>query len=93
MPLSIDQYDERKVGFETAEKNINACLDGIIECGMTKKPFKIIKPELAFYIQNHLAIPLLSPNERHKLRTVLCNPRILHERSCNECGTSLRTVY
>ncbi len=93
IPLPVDAYDERKVGFETAEKNINACLDGIIECATTKKPFKIIKPELAFYIENHLTIPVLSPNERHKHRIVLRNPRILHERTCAECWQALRTVY
>jgi len=92
-PLPIDQYDERKVGYEVAQKNIDACLDWIIECSVTKKPFKIIKPELAFYIEHHLAIPLISPNERHRLRTQLRNPRILQDRNCAECNTPLQTVY
>ncbi len=92
-PLSIEQYDERKVGYDVAQKNIDACVDGIIECRATRKPFKIIKPELAFYIEHHLAIPTLCPNERHRLRTLVRNPRILHDRVCSECDTPLKTVY
>ncbi len=92
-PLPVDQYDERKVGYETAQKNIDACIGWIIECEMTGKPFKIIMPELAFYIEHHLAIPRLCPNERHRLRTLLRNPRILQERTCHECGTEITTVY
>ncbi len=93
MPLPIHQYDERKVGYDTAEKNIQACLEGIIECQHTKKPFKIIKPELAFYIENSLPIPVLSPNERYNLRAALRTPRILYERTCMECGKEIDTVY
>jgi hypothetical protein len=81
------------VGYETAKKNIDSCLEWIIECEATKKPFKIIKPELAFYIDYHLAIPILCPNERHRLRTLLRNPRILHDRECAECGCHISTVY
>jgi len=51
-PLPIREYDERVVGFETAQKNIDAVLAGTIRCEVTKKPFKIIKQELAFYIEN-----------------------------------------
>lgn len=92
-PLSISQYDEKIVGYDVAQKNIDSCLGWIIECHNTKKPFKIIAPELAFYIQNKLTIPSLCPNERHRLRTLVRNPRILHERSCEKCNISLRTVY
>ena len=52
LPLLITEYDERLVGFETAQKNIDAVLAGVIVCEVTKKPFKIIKQELAFYIEN-----------------------------------------
>ncbi len=92
-PLSIEEYDERIIGFEQAEKNIRACLDWIIECKETKKPFKVIQPELAFYIEHHLAIPRLSPNERHKSRIALRNDRILYDRLCTECSRKIKTVY
>ncbi len=92
-PLSVEHYDERKVGYEVAQKNIDACINGIIECASTKKPFKIIAPELAFYIEHRLALPTLCPNERHRLRTLLRNPRVLHDRMCAECGIDIQTVY
>lgn len=60
---------------------------------MTKKPFKIIKPELAFYIEHHIALPTLCPNERHRLRTIARNPRVMYERVCDECAAPIYTVY
>lgn len=92
-PLPIEDYDEKIVGFETAENNINALLAGIIECEVTKKPFKIIKQELVFYIENHLPIPTKHPDQRHKDRMSHRNPRHLTERSCNECGIKVMTTY
>gem|GEM_PF-3825839 len=40
------------VGYENAVKNINECLAGTLVCEVTRKPFKIIKQELVFYIEN-----------------------------------------
>lgn len=93
IPLPIWEYDERKVGYEVAQKNIDNCLEWIIECETTKKPFKIIKPELAFYIENWLALPRLCPNERHRLRTLVRNHRIMYQRNCDECSAPINTVY
>lgn len=31
-PLSIDQYDEKKVGYDTAQKNIDEVIAGILPC-------------------------------------------------------------
>ncbi len=92
-PLWIREYDEKEVGYEKAEKNIQACLDGIISCEKTGKPFKIIKPELAFYIENNIALPTLCPNARHEIRTQLRNPRILYQRICTECSKNIQTVF
>lgn len=92
-PLPIEDYDEKIVGFETAQNNINALLAGIIECEVTKKPFKIIKQELVFYIENHLPISTKHPDQRHKDRMSHRNPRHLTERSCNECGMKVMTTY
>lgn len=51
-PLSIEQYNERKVGYDVAQKNIDDLLAGILQCVVSKRPFKIIKQELVFYIEN-----------------------------------------
>ena len=92
-PLPIREYDERVVGFETAQKNIDAVLAGTIRCEVTKKPFKIIKQELAFYIENWIPIPTKHPDQRHKERMDLRNPRTLYERTCSECGKDIVTTY
>lgn len=92
-PLPIDQYDEKNVWYEIAQKNIDSLLSGILECEVTHKPYKIIKQELVFYIENHLPIPTKHPDERHRERMSLRNPRELHERTCPECQRKMVTTY
>jgi len=92
-PLPLSQYDERIVGYETAQKNIDAVLGGIIKCEISWKPFKIIRQELAFYIENNILLPKKHPNQRHKERMTMRNPRTLYERKCSECNTNILTTY
>ncbi len=92
-PLPITNYDERVIWFETATKNINECLAGTILCTTTRKPFKIIKQELAFYIENSLPIPAQHPDQRHKERLSLRNGRVLCERTCDDCKKSIISTY
>lgn len=92
-PLPISDYDERTVWFEAAQKNIDTLLSWVVKCEVTGKPFKIIKQELAFYIEHHLPIPTKHPDQRHKERMALRNPRELHERHCAECGRDIVTTY
>lgn len=92
-PLPISKYDEKIVGFETAQKNIDEILAGILECEVTKKPFKVMKQELAFYIENGLPLPTKHPDVRHQDRMDLRNPRILHERKCDDCWSEITTTY
>jgi len=53
---------------------------------VSKKPFRIIKEELDFYRKHNLPIPRKHPDERHRERMKLRNPRKLFERICN-CPT------
>ena len=92
-PLSIEQYDERKVGYEVAQKNIDDLLAGILQCVVSKRPFKIIKQELVFYIENWLQIPTKHPDQRHKERMDMRNPRTLCERNCTGCAEKIITTY
>jgi hypothetical protein len=64
-----------------------------IECEATKRPFKIIKQELDFYRKMHLPIPRLHPDERHRRRMLLRNPRKLWDRTCAKCNREIRTTY
>ena len=62
-------------------------------CEITGKPFKLIKQELLFYVQNGIPLPTKHPDQRHKERMKMRNPRELHERNCAECGASIITTY
>lgn len=91
--LPIQEYDEKIVGHEKAQGNIDALLNWILQCEKTEKPFKIIRQELAFHIENHIPLPKKHPDERHLERLGVRNPRKLHERACAECGAHLITTY
>jgi hypothetical protein len=64
-----------------------------IECEATKRPFKIIKQELEFYRKMQLPIPHCHPDERHRRRMALRNPRKLWTRPCMKCGKEMQTTY
>ncbi|MDD5103357.1 MAG: hypothetical protein PHX93_03070 [Candidatus Peribacteraceae bacterium] len=68
-------------------------LNWAIQCEATKRPFKIVKQELEFYRNMHLPIPRLHPDERHKRRMALRNPRTLFLRTCMKCQKSIETMY
>jgi hypothetical protein len=64
-----------------------------IECEVTKKPFKIIKQELEFYRKHNLPLPTKHPDQRHKERMELRNPRKLWNRKCMKCWIDIQTSY
>ena len=68
-------------------------LNWAIECEITKRPFKIIKQELDFYRQMKLPIPRRHPDQRHRDRMALRNPRKLWNRSCANCQKQIATSY
>lgn len=92
-PKNIDEYDEKIIGYEAAQKNIDELLAGIILCEASRKPFKVIKQELAIYIENHLPLPTRHPDQRHTDRLSQRNPRTLYERNCGECREKIITTY
>lgn len=64
-----------------------------IECKKSGKPFKIIPQELKFYRKKGLPIPHFCPQDRHKYRAKLQNPRILYTRECDYCKSKMCTTY
>lgn len=64
-----------------------------IECEVTKKPFRIIKPELEFYRKHNLSLPCKHPDQRHKERMELRNPIKLRDRTCAKCWVAIQTTY
>ena len=65
----------------------------ILRCDKTGKPYKIIPQELTFYKEMSLPIPRVCPNERHRERMELRNPRKLWNRECMKCKKEIRTSY
>ena len=68
-------------------------LNWAIVCPETKRPFKIVSQELGFYKTHGIPIPHFHPDERHKRRMTLRNPRKLWTRSCNKCDKEIQTSY
>ncbi len=68
-------------------------LNWAIKSAQSGRPFRITKPELALYRQLRLPIPHLHPEERHKARHALRNPRHLWTRPCMKCGQEMQSTY
>ncbi len=92
-PLTLDNYDEKNVGYEIAQKNIETLLSATLVCTLSGKAFKITKQELLFYLQNNLPIPTKHYEQRHKTRMWNQNKRELYNRNCAECSRDMITTY
>ena len=68
-------------------------LQWAVTCGLSKRPFKIIKQELEFYRQLNIPLPHLHPDERHNRRMTLRPSRIFYQRNCAKCGKEIQTTY
>jgi len=68
-------------------------LNWAIECKATKRPYRVIKQELEFYRRMKLPVPKFHPDERHKRRMALRNPRKLWDRTCDKCSKAIQTTY
>jgi hypothetical protein len=65
----------------------------ILRCSVTGKPYKIIPQELKFYRSMGIPIPRKCPDQRHKERIALRNPRKLWDRQCAKCQKAIVTSY
>lgn len=68
-------------------------LKQILKCEITGKLYKIIPQELEFYRKMKLPIPRRCPDQRHRDRLALRNPRKLWDRKCAQCHILLQTSY
>lgn len=68
-------------------------LNEVIECEVTKKPFKITEQELSFYRRFNLPLPSVHPDERHNRRLRLRNPMVLRKRMCYFGDKEVITTY
>ncbi len=65
----------------------------ILHCETSGKPYKIIPQELKFYREMGIPIPRRCPDQRHKDRMALRNPRQLWSRQCAKCQAKIETTY
>ncbi|PID70191.1 hypothetical protein CSB37_03380 [bacterium DOLZORAL124_38_8] len=68
-------------------------LTKVLFCERSGKPYQIQKAELKFYRKMNLPIPRLHPDERHKDRMKLRNPRKLYQRTCADCQKAIQTTF
>ena len=65
----------------------------ILRCEATDKPYRITQQELQFYKQLGLPLPRLCPQQRHKERGELRNPRTLWQRKCAKCSVQTDATF
>jgi hypothetical protein len=70
-------------------------LDGVLKCETSKKPFKIMPQELAYYLENKIPVPTKHYDARYKERFALRHQRRLHHRKCMNkgCENEFETTY
>ena len=65
----------------------------VLTCEASSKPYRIIPQELAFYKKQGIPVPQRSPDQRHRDRIALRNPRRMWKRKCVKCETEIQTSY
>lgn len=68
-------------------------LNYAIICEVSKKPFKITKQEIDFYIKHDLPLPTKHPNIRHQERLAKKDSITMHLIRCEKCGEEMLSVH
>lgn len=74
-------------------KTSDEILDFAIECEVSRRPFKITKPELNFYRKMGLPVPRRHPDQRYLDRMAQRNPRKIWKRNCQKCGITVESSF
>ncbi len=87
----------------TDQTKAQELLSSVLVCKQTGRPYKIQGQELAFYLRNHIQIPLHHPNLRYQRRFRQINPQTIYHRSCQceqanhghngKCANEFETTY
>ncbi len=78
---------------ETIEEEGEEIIKKVIKCGITGRPFRIIKQEYDFYKMMNLPIPDTHPNERYFSRLAMKPERNLYIHNCIKCEKEVASVY
>jgi formylmethanofuran dehydrogenase subunit E len=60
---------------------------------VSKRPFRITKQEIDFYVKHNIPLPTKHPDIRHKERFDKKDPIIMHLIHCSECGEEMLSVH
>jgi len=66
----------------TNEAKARELLGGVLRCEVTGRPYKIVAPELAFYLKMGIPVPRKSPDQRMTESRAWRNPYYLWHRQC-----------
>ncbi len=90
----INRYQGPKY---TVPENIRDVSDTIIQqiltCESCQKNYKLIAPEVQFYQQEKIPLPVNCFNCRHLARMRMKNPEKLWDRQCMKCHVAIKTSY
>ena len=96
---------ERKVPWENLPKQwcrvikekkpeiLEKILNYAIVCEVSKRPFRVTKQEIEFYVKHNLPLPTKHPDIRHQERLAEKDPVIMHLMNCEECWEEMLSVH
>ncbi len=82
-----------KIINEKKPEILEKILNYAVICEVSKKPFRITKQEIDFYIKHNLPLPTKHPNIRHQERLARKDPTTMHLINCDECGEEMLSVH
>ena len=82
-----------KVIQEKKPEFLQKILNYAIVCEVSKKPFRITKQEIDFYIKHDLPLPTKHPDVRHQDRVERKEGSVLHLIHCDECWEEILSVH
>ncbi len=90
IPSWINLIEANKLNTLESEEEI---LKVAIICEISKKPFRIVWPELKFYKKYWLPLPLRHPDIRYQERLEKRPGSELYLRNCDKCSIEMLSVY
>ena len=82
-----------KIIKEKKPEILEKILNYAIICEVSKRPFRITKQEIEFYIKHNLPLPIKHPDIRHQERFAKKNPTVMHLMNCDECWEEILSVH
>ena len=82
-----------KIIREKKPEILEKILNYAIICEVSKRPFRITKQEIDFYVKHNLPLPTKHPDIRHKERFERNDPTIMKLINCDNCWEEMLSVH